>query len=62
MTRQRISFMISKELNEALERIYQAEISKANQEGISPLPKSRVYERLLSRGLVSYPKEQEVKE
>ena len=54
--------MISKELNEALERIYQAEISKANQEGISPLPKSRVYERLLSRGLVSYPKEQEVKE
>ena len=59
MARQRISIMIGERLNEALERIYEEESKKANQRGIDALPKSRIYEDLLSRGAASYLKEQE---
>ena len=51
--------MISEKLNEALEEIYEEASKKANQQCISPLPKSRIYEDLLSRGVASYVKEQE---
>jgi len=59
LTRQRFCIMISEKLTEDLERIYEEESRKANQQGISPLPKSRIYEGLLSRGVASYVKEQE---
>jgi len=51
--------MISEKLNETLEKIYEEESRKAKQQGVSPLPKSRIYEGLLSRGVASYLKEQE---
>jgi len=51
--------MISEKLNETLEKIYEWESRKANEQNVSPLPRSRIYEGVLSRGVASYLKEQE---
>lgn len=51
--------MIGEKLNEDLEKIYEEESKKASEQHISALPRSRVYEAILSRGVASYLKEQE---
>ena len=51
LTRQRISFLISPELNRAVEEIYQEEASKAVSKGISAPARSRIFEELLARGV-----------
>jgi len=53
--------MVSPQLSEAVKEIYQEEASKASQLNISPLPKSRVYEQLLARGVAAHRQEQEEK-
>jgi len=53
-TRQRLSFMVSPELNRAVEVIHEEESVKLGQLNMSPLSKSRTIERLLALGIAAY--------
>ena len=58
MNRKRISIMISSTLMEDLEKIFQKEVLEATQLGVSPPPRSRVFEKLLAQGIKQFRQEE----
>jgi len=59
MNRKRISIMISSTLMEDLEKIFQKEVLEATQLGVSPPPRSRVFEKLLAQGIKQFRQEKD---